>query len=411
MVSVALEGEQTMSLLPKRPSGSPALSAASVQHRIFGMSTILFVATVCGVSGRLLLDKSSFHTATDVVEVCCNYGSASYAGFWAIPAFLYMHNTLTSPCQMRPFAMQLGHLSNGHTIPAGERDPVDDVLDIPVEQFLAPIGWSQNFSIGTWLTSASPTALDFLNDQVLVVIGDSLDRFVFASMCRKMEAITMHVDDRRFTVADATGGFRNDWRPRACRSLANNFTVIALHHYGVLNARFPTTMVSNPLNTKVVVDEVLPNMLDFLSLKVSDISMIQVYSALWDIHNKAESFQWSMAVQHAHWMPLMREQLMDPIVELVRASDSGVAPLVVVRTAPPERGPGQSIAEVNEGLRAIAMEYSTRLPIRLLDMAVVLASREGWLYDNMHYPRYTSLQHANLLLNMLHEWKSTRIHC
>ena len=113
------------------------------------------------------------------------------------------------------------------------------------------------------------------------------------------------------------------------------------------------------------------------------------------------------------WLRLMREQFMEPLLSLLSRTGHPreLWPLVVVKTCPPNKWgehKQEEMSLLNEGLRAIALEYSMFMDVQLLDLAVILTEKQSWCFDGHHYPPGVELQHASLLLNMLLGWRGNR---
>ena len=335
----------------------------------------------------------------------CGYGSSAYRGFWVIDRMLYLHAQLHSPCQLRPLAWQLRSLSSAASANDTEPPPWTDNLLINAT-VTVPDGWPANFSVGQWLASQEDSGLvEQLRGAVIVLIGDSLDRFLFRAVCGQMSAAIHQFEDLQ-------GGL---YAPMACRSSLNNFTVLHLHHYGVLHVWWPSSNSvarKYDFTTEERVRVHLPQVLSRLDLRPSDVSLVQVSSGLWDLSNKNSTFAFSAHILHRHWLPLMRSQLMDPLLALWGSAPTQQLPPIVLRTSPPTRWGEASqrlVALLNEGVRSLYSEYTSRgVPVVLLEMAVMLAERQSWCMDQHHYSEVTELQRANVLLHLLLQHRRTQ---
>ena len=378
------------------------------------VGAVIFALTALGHtpytwSTAHLLDSASGSTYTSTLVpasacVCyCQYGASSYPGFWLIDRLLYLHLRLASACQLRPLAWQLGVLSS---TPLGQRTdaPWNDSLLVNAS-VTVPDGWPSNFSVPRWLNEHSGAQqqhelVQRLRNAVIVLIGDSVDRFLFRAVCGQMGARVQNFPEL----------FGWNYSPMACRAPLNNFTVVHIHHYGVLHAWWPSThswVVGQNFSTTLErVQLHLPAVLSRLALRPSDVSLVQLSSGLWDLSNKNSSFRFSSHVLHRHWLPLMRSQLLDPLLSLWGPAPTRL-PLILLRTTPPTRWgePAQElIVLLNDALRLLVLEYAALgSPVELLDMATVLAERQSWCVDTHHYSEVTQLQLVNVMLHMLDE--------
>lgn len=334
-------------------------------------------ALLCVASGYILrlVDPSVDLPSFGARHLCdihprdtrCHYGGPNYVGYWAVPKMVYMHYAQPS-CQLQPFAMQL----------QGANPP----FSLARVRSNLPSGAGP--TVLSWLTH-EVHVMERLTNLAIVIIGDSLDRHLFYALCRQSGAPLV-----RLTAFSGTA----DYVPQYCRLPANNFTVINIHHFGVLQGWWPTTdsATGGLWTTQDVFSERLPAVLDALRLRVDDVTLLQAHSGLWDLHAKNSSFVFTPEILHQRWVPLMRQQLLDPLRAFARS-------VVVLRTCPPTNWPSEQqerIASLNDAMRLLAVEYGAQL----LDMAKILAGRQSWVYDNHHYSEETELQRANLLLNI-----------
>ena len=318
-----------------------------------------------------------------------------------------MHSELASPCQLRPYAMQAYRM---HVFPNISSQPQGDPslpFNISGAEVVLPATWPASFSLPSYLWGDD--IIHQLRDAVIVTIGDSLDRQLAEAFCAQAGLYNDFLEP-----SNRSENYKI-YHPHYCHAPERNLTWLHVHHYGVMSGWWPTQDYNTmPYSTRHVLETHLPDALRLRNLTMRHVSLIQLNSGLWDLHAKNSSYSFTPRLMQERWMPLMREQLMEPLLKLIHAPVDGVAntntPLLVVKTCPPNKWGEErqlDVAIVNDGLRAIAHEYAARTAVQLLDLAVVLAERQAWCMDGHHYAADVELQHANLLLNI---WAERYVH-
>ena len=387
-------------------------------------ATPLSIAVIC-ISCVVIAWSWHSHSSTpSSASAASRCRTHAQPGFWVVPRLVYMTLSRSSDCQLQPFAFQLDRLTArsrnvSHRLPhpsdRGEwfKDNSEriangskrfhifwpDKLRALNDTYVLPPGWSAD-SIAEW--TDSEVDLSWLRNRVFVLLGDSTDKHVVETVCQQTHQFSINLTTELLGLQGVQDVGRA-YNPRYCSLDELNFKLIYIHHFGVTQV-YSMAATRPQWSANFSVRTLLPAVLDYFHLRLSDVDLIEFESGLWDMNQKGAGYVVSAQLLMAHWYPLMQSELVQPLLALYADTPRDERPLLVLRTLFPSKwgdAKNEHFATINELSRWTAAEHAS--DVELLDVAQWLAEKQSWCFDGHHMPLEVQLNHANLLLNMVYD--------
>ena len=263
---------------------------------------------------------------------------------------------------------------------------------------------NHNISVASYLYDRS-IDLSFLYHRVIVIIGDSIDRYGVLDTCglwRDSSIDTTAVDCKHnwHRYNDSTENMR--WENYGDSSVylsKYNFTIIHMHHFGVLSKLTPTGGFEYTPSTSQVIQYYTVRALHERNLSIDDVSLVVMQSNLWDVLDKWDSrIDMTGGNVQATWINLAVNEMIHPVINTFTAAHTGI----VYRTAPTtiaKHIPSPSVNNLNSAGRMLSERYS----MYLWDYALQSPSYEPATYrtDDVHSLPQVSYNYMNMLLSIL----------
>lgn len=273
--------------------------------------------------------------------------------------------------------------------------------------------------------------LDFLRNQSMLFIGDSVDRYVVQFLCGH-SFISSAPAPCMYSTNKLNASFHHHLYPQldrvavveklnglsVCHFPSLNLTITHAMTYGVLpeayTARWPfdydyTAGRNNfTFNYATFVSEFI---LPFFSYNNSAFvtngsrigiipmpSIVTAQSALWDLQLLRASNKAIESTIHQRWFSDLKSVLIPSIEATFPSAD-----LLYMRTTPPANDYSKLVCLQMATMMRSAIRHSRRTNStsrwRLWDTGAMLAECEGFLFDSHHYGPHVSHQLLNMLLN------------